>query len=78
MPADDIPNLIAKLDREELLHARQMPDEDKIFAGPRLFETACWITLTGIRYQFPGATEEDCQSILRQRIELQKKLEETS
>jgi hypothetical protein len=77
MAADDISDLVAKLDREELQQARQLSAEEKIFAGPRLFETACWITLAGIRHQFPGASEETCLDILRQRIEFQKKLEET-
>jgi hypothetical protein len=39
MAADDISDLVAKLDREELQQARQLSAEEKIFAGPRLFET---------------------------------------
>ena len=75
MATDDISDLIANLDREEFHQARQLPAEEKIFAGPRLFELACWITLEGIRHQFRGKSEETYQDILRQRLELQKKLE---
>jgi len=78
MGADDELDLSAKLEREEWIQARRLPPEEKIFAGPRLFESACRITLAGIRHQFPGASEETCREILRQRVEYQRKLEETA
>jgi hypothetical protein len=70
--------LIDELYREELIEARRMSAEDKVLAGQSLFEAACRITLAGIRYQFPQASEERCLGILRERVDLQRKLEERS
>lgn len=70
--------LIDELYREEVVEARAMSPADKVRAGQQLFEAACRITLAGIRNQNPGATEEQCREILRQRLILQRKLEETS
>lgn len=70
--------LIDELYREEVLEARAMSPEDKILAGQQLFEAACRITLAGIRNQNPDASEERCREILRERLELQRRLEETS
>jgi len=77
-PPPETQRLIDELYREELREARAMPAAEKILAGQRLFEAACRITLAGIRNQNPGATEEQCLEILRQRLELQRRLEESS
>ena len=66
--------LIDELYREEVSEARRMSLEEKLLLGERLFRWACEITLAGIRHQNPGASEEDCRRILRERIELGKKL----
>jgi hypothetical protein len=66
--------LIDELYRQEVLDARRMSPEDKLILGERLFRWACAITLEGIRFQNPNATEEECQRLLRERIELGKKL----
>lgn len=66
--------LIDELYRQEVLEAREMPLEEKLLLGERLFKWACEITLTGIRNQNPGAGEEECRRILRDRIELGKSL----
>jgi hypothetical protein len=55
-----------------------MTPEEKFRAGQQLFEGACRVTLAGIRNQNPGASEEECREILRQRLVLQRRLEETS
>ena len=70
--------LINELFREELMEARAMSPEEKVLAGQQLFEAACRITLAGIRHQFPGASEDRCREILRERLELQRRLEATS
>ena len=75
-PPPETQRLIDELYREEIIEARQMPPEEKILAGQRLFEAACRITLAGIRNQFPEASEERCLEIFRQRLELQRRLEE--
>lgn len=58
--------------------ARAMDPAEKILAGQQLFESACRMTLAGIRNQNPGASEEQCREILRQRLEWQRKLEASS
>ena len=75
-PPPETQRLIDELYREELREARAMPPDEKILAGQQLFESACRITLLGIRNQNPGASEEQCLEILRKRLELQRKLEE--
>jgi hypothetical protein len=66
--------LIDELYREEVLDARSMPMEEKLLLGERLFRWACEVTLAGIRNQNPGASEEECQRVLVERIELGKKM----
>ena len=70
--------LIDELYARELIEARHLPPAVKAMAGQHLFEAACRITLAGIRHQFPAASEERCLEILRERLELQRKLENTS
>ena len=65
--------LADELYRERVIRARQTPPEEKVLAGQRLFESACRITLAGIRNQFPGQTEDDYREILRQRLASRRK-----
>ncbi|SPE51232.1 hypothetical protein SBV1_130101 [Verrucomicrobia bacterium] len=77
VPPPETRLLIDELYREELLEARAMTPAQKILAGQQLFESACRITLAGIRHQNPGASEEQCLDLLRRRLELQRRLEES-
>jgi hypothetical protein len=77
-PPPETQRLIDELYREEVVEARAMSPIDKVRAGQQLFEAACRITLAGIRHQFPQASEEERLEILRQRLVLQRKLDETS
>ena len=74
-PPPETQRLIDELYREEVREARAMNPIDKILAGQRLFESACRITLAGIRHQNPQASEDQCLEILRQRLDLQRRLE---
>ena len=69
--------LIDELYREEVIEARRMSPADKILAGQRLFESACRMTLAGIRNQNPGASEDRCLEILRERLALARRMEES-
>ena len=69
--------LMDELYREELLEARAMSPAEKARAGQQLFEAACRITLAGIRHQFPEASEERCREMLRERLDLQRRLDTT-
>jgi hypothetical protein len=69
------PEFLDELYKHEVLEARRMPPEQKLLAGQQLFEAACRITMAGIRNQFPEASEERCREILRERLELRRRLE---
>jgi hypothetical protein len=66
-----------QLYRDEVLAARAMTPEEKLLAGPRLFDFACRIALDGIRNQFPDADEQRIRQILAERVELGRRLENT-
>ena len=67
--------LIDALYWEEVLRARAMPPEEKLLAGPRLFERACRIMMDGIRDEFPDADQRRVQEILKARLALARRLE---
>lgn len=67
--------LVDELYREQVLHARAMPGDEKLLEGARLFDRACRLMADGIRHQFPDANEERVQQILRQRLDLLRRLE---
>ena len=60
--------LIDDIYREKVLRARRTPIEEKLLAGPRLFAFACEAMRSGIRAQNPGASAEQVEEILRQRL----------
>jgi len=78
LPPPATQRLIDELYREELIEASEMALEEKVRAGQQLFESACRMTLAGIRNQHPEMSEEQCLEILRQRLVLLRRLEETS
>ncbi len=67
--------LIDDLFRKRVLRARRMSPEEKLLAGPRLFDSMCAIMRDGIRDERPDADEAEVERILRQRLALQRKLE---
>jgi hypothetical protein len=70
-----IRELAAELFRERVERARRMTEEQKLLAGPRLFDFACRTTCDGIRHQFPNATDDDVRRMLRERLALGRRLE---
>lgn len=65
-----------ELFREEVLRARAMRPEDKLLAGPRLFELACRVMADGIRHQYPDADQSRVEELLRERLALARRIEE--
>lgn len=61
--------------RERVLRARRTPPEERILEGPRLFDYACSITLSGLKAEQPNATESELRAALRRRLQLARKLE---
>jgi len=69
--------LIDQLYRERVLRARAMPPEEKVALGLRLFDRSCRMMADGIRHEFPEADEERVQELLRERLALARRLEQT-
>jgi hypothetical protein len=74
----DFQDLADTLYWEKVERARAMKPEDRMQAGPELFDYACSITLTALREQMPDASEAELLEALRQRIALKRQLEEIS
>jgi hypothetical protein len=69
--------LIDSIYRERVLAARDMRPEERILAGLRLFDLSCRIMVDGIRNENPEADEAAVQKILRERLALIRRLEQT-
>lgn len=69
--------LIEQLYREEVYRARAMTPEQKLVAGAELFDLGCVFTTAGIRHQNPGMDEQQVLELLRKRMQLGRRLEES-
>lgn len=67
--------LIDEIYLDKIRSARQMSPEDKLLAGPRIFERSCRIMLEGLRHENPAADEATLQHLLRERLALIRRLE---
>ena len=63
---------------EKVERARRMKLEDRMQAGPELFDYACSITMTALREQMPEASEAQLLDALRQRLAIKRQLEEAT
>jgi hypothetical protein len=70
--------LIEQLYREEIEAAQKMTPQERFLAGARLFDYACSITMAGIRHEHPSADEREVLRILRERLDLARRLEEAA
>jgi hypothetical protein len=64
--------------RERVLRARGMTVEQKVLAGFELFEEVCERMSAGIRHENPGADEKTVQQLLRQRLDVVRRLESST
>jgi hypothetical protein len=62
--------------REKVLRARAMPASRKMGLGAEMFAEACGRMRSGIRAQFPDASETDVEEILRHRLDRLTRVEE--
>ncbi|HEY4759985.1 MAG TPA: hypothetical protein VIH42_05335 [Thermoguttaceae bacterium] len=62
---------------ERVKAAQAMSPEEKLMAGPRLFDLSCRIMADGIRDEHPQADEQTVQQILRERLSLIRRLEQS-
>ena len=70
------PELIDELYRERVLRARQMSPEEKLLAGPQLFDDVCERMRAGIGSQYPDANEQRVNQILAERVNRLRQIEE--
>jgi hypothetical protein len=66
--------LIDDLYRDKVRQARQMSVEQKILAGPQLFEMSCRIVMEGIRDDFPSADEARVREIFEEHMRILRRL----
>ncbi len=62
--------------RSRVLAARQMSPEEKFLAGPRLFDQECERIRVELRRDNPGLNSPEIESLLRARLEQQRRREE--
>jgi hypothetical protein len=74
MNATQRPGFELLMDKVE--SARRMSFEDKLLAGPRLFDMVCQVMCDGIRMQFPTADEAEVRRMLRERLAVNRRLED--
>lgn len=63
---------------EKIERARKISPEDRMKAGPELFDYACAITLNALRERMPGATEVQLLDKVRERIAIKRQLDEAT
>ena len=63
--------LVTALRHDKIESARQASPDQKLRAGPELFDLACEAAKSGIRAQHPNADEQEVQRLLRHRVERQ-------
>jgi hypothetical protein len=68
--------LIDDIYRERVLRARRTPLEQKLLAGPQLFDRACRLMEDGIRNEYPDADPQRVREILIERLNLLRRLEQ--
>lgn len=79
MNNEDVEHLSADdLFAEEVRRARMQPVAEKVFLGIELFDYACEVTQSGIRMQHPDADEDRVLDILRERLALARRLEDST
>ena len=61
---------------EEVRRARSRDPVEKLLDGMRLFESACRVTLEGIRHQNPGISDEGALAMLKARVALKRRWDE--
>lgn len=63
---------------EKIERARRRSPEERMCAGPELFDYACSIAMNALREQLPDATEAQLLDKLRERIAIKRQLEDAT
>lgn len=68
--------LIDELYREQVRDARRQTVAERFLSALSLFDLACQWAKAGIRLQHPDANEDQVSEILKERLELGRRLED--
>ena len=68
--------LIDALFLDKVRQARRMSPEERLSAPGDLFDEVCDRMRDGIRWQFPDADQERVEEILRERLDIARRLEQ--
>jgi hypothetical protein len=71
----DFQALADALERDRHLRAHRMTLEQRLIQGAALFDYACEAALTGLRAQFPTATDAELQVRLRRTLTRARELD---
>jgi len=63
-----IPEQINAIDSARIERVRRMTMEERFLEGLQLWSLARETVLAGVRMQFPHATEEEIETLVRQRM----------
>ncbi len=74
----DFKPLTGALFWEKIGRARKVPPEERMSAGPRLFDCDCSITMNALREHMPDATEAQLPGKMRERIAIKHRLDEST
>ena len=68
--------LVSEIYAEKIRRAREATVEERLAAGPMLFEMGCEASRAGIRSQNPGASPARVEELLLERLNHAERLEE--
>ncbi len=68
--------LVDSIYREKVLRARGMSPGQRLDAGIELFEMSLNWMRTGIKHQFPDASEEEVEKHIQKRLKIGRRLDE--
>jgi hypothetical protein len=66
----------ADLDWEQIELARRMTPGERLRMGLDLFDRSCALMRAGIRHQFPQLDDAGVERVLRERLEIARRLEQ--
>ena len=62
--------------REKLERARRMTADQKLRAGPELFDLGRELAMSGLKMSFPGANAEELRAKMEERLEFARRRDE--
>ena len=73
----DVARTAGEIFRRRVFAARSLDCDEKLLAGPRLFERACMLASAGLRQRHPAADDAAIGALLRRQLGVLRRLEAT-